>query len=72
MLIKVVGTVTVQPTPVEPTPQPEPIEPEPQEPEKTYKNCTELREDYPNGVSIGHPAYDKKHDRDGDGKACEK
>ncbi|WP_260982824.1 excalibur calcium-binding domain-containing protein [Lysinibacillus fusiformis] len=25
-----------------------------------------------NGVSSSHPAYDKKHDRDGDGWACER
>ena len=37
-----------------------------------YKNCTELRKDYPNGVEIGHPAYAKKHDGDGDGHACER
>ncbi|WP_054769950.1 SH3 domain-containing protein [Lysinibacillus parviboronicapiens] len=38
----------------------------------TYKNCTELRKDYPNGVDSSHPAYAKKHDRDGDGWACER
>jgi len=37
-----------------------------------YKNCTELRKDYPNGVGVGHPAYDSKHDRDKDGWACER
>ncbi len=37
-----------------------------------YKNCTELRKDYPNGVDSSHPAYAKKHDRDGDGWACER
>lgn len=43
------------------------------EPEKeSFKNCTELRKVYPDGVSSDHPAYDKKHDRDGDGWACEK
>ena len=36
-----------------------------------YKNCTELRKDHPNGVGSDHPAYEKKHDRDGDGWACE-
>ena len=37
-----------------------------------YKNCTELRKDHPNGVGSDHPAYEKKHDRDGDGWACER
>ncbi|MEK4495080.1 S-layer homology domain-containing protein [Ureibacillus sp. FSL W8-0352] len=37
-----------------------------------FKNCTELREVYPNGVASDHPAYQKKFDRDGDGWACEK
>lgn len=37
-----------------------------------FKNCTELRKVYPNGVSKGHQAYSSKHDRDGDGVACEK
>ena len=37
-----------------------------------YKNCTELRKDYPSGVGVGHPAYDSKHDRDKDGWACER
>lgn len=36
-----------------------------------FKNCTELRKVYPGGVTRGHPAYAKKHDRDGDGYACE-
>ncbi|MGE7667411.1 S-layer homology domain-containing protein [Ureibacillus composti] len=66
------GNVTAPkpiPTPVEPKPEPSP-QPQPEE-TQTYKNCTELREDYPKGVSKGHPAYDKKFDRDGDGKACE-
>lgn len=39
---------------------------------KKYKNCTELRKDYPNGVSKKHPAYQSKMDRDKDGWACEK
>ncbi|RSK29360.1 nuclease [Bacillus sp. HMF5848] len=39
---------------------------------ESYKNCTELRKVYPNGVSQDHPAYDSKHDRDKDGYACEK
>lgn len=36
-----------------------------------YKNCTELRKDYPGGVKRGHPAYEPKMDRDNDGHACE-
>lgn len=39
---------------------------------KKYKNCTEMRKDYPNGVKRGHPSYESKHDRDKDGYACEK
>lgn len=38
---------------------------------KSFKNCTELRVYYPNGVEKGHPAYAGKHDRDKDGWACE-
>ncbi|MDN4607902.1 excalibur calcium-binding domain-containing protein [Sporosarcina highlanderae] len=30
-----------------------------------------MRAYYPYGVKIGHPAYAKKHDRDGYGWACE-
>lgn len=37
-----------------------------------FKNCTELREVYPDGVSKSHPAYQKKFDRDEDGWACER
>lgn len=37
-----------------------------------YKNCTELRRDYPNGVDSSHSAYRSKFDRDKDGFACEK
>lgn len=36
-----------------------------------YKNCTELKKDFPNGVRRGHWAYAEKHDRDKDGWACE-
>lgn len=36
-----------------------------------FKNCTELRKVYPNGVPKGHPAYQSKMDRDKDGWACE-
>lgn len=65
-------TVSAKPwvAPVKPIPTPTP-EPTPS-PKESYKNCTELRKVYPNGVQIGHPAYEKKHDRDGDGWACEK
>lgn len=49
-----------------PTPEPIPST------QTKYKNCTELRKVYPNGVERGHPAYESKHDRDGDGWACEK
>lgn len=38
----------------------------------TFKNCTELRKVYPNGVPSTHPAYQKKFDRDGDNFACER
>ena len=37
-----------------------------------FKNCTELRKKYPNGVPEGHAAYQSKMDRDKDGYACEK
>lgn len=37
-----------------------------------FSNCTEMRNYYPNGVKIGHPAYASKHDRDSDGWACER
>ncbi|WP_241747178.1 excalibur calcium-binding domain-containing protein [Lysinibacillus sphaericus] len=40
--------------------------------QKNTLNCTDLNKVYPNGVQEGHPAYDKKMDRDGDGWACEK
>ncbi|OMP67067.1 thermonuclease family protein [Domibacillus epiphyticus] len=55
-----------------PAPAPKPA-PKPAAPKKeTFKNCTELRKKYPNGVKKGHPAYDAKHDRDKDGWACER
>lgn len=38
----------------------------------SFKNCTELRKVYPNGVPKGHKAYDPKMDRDKDGYACER
>ncbi len=37
-----------------------------------FKNCTELRKVYPDGVSSSHPAYLPKFDRDKDGWACER
>ncbi|MFC0270634.1 thermonuclease family protein [Metabacillus herbersteinensis] len=37
-----------------------------------YKNCTALREVYPDGVPSWHPAYASKHDRDKDNWACER
>lgn len=36
-----------------------------------FKNCTELRKQYPNGVKKGHPAYAERLDRNLDGWACE-
>ena len=39
---------------------------------RTYRNCTELRRDHPNGVPRGHPAYRRRMDRDNDGRACER
>ena len=47
-------------------------EKEPEQDQESFKNCTEMRKVYPEGVPSSHPAYDKKHDRDGDGWACEK
>ncbi|MBU5245186.1 thermonuclease family protein [Bacillus halotolerans] len=37
-----------------------------------FKNCTELRKKYPNGVPSSHPAYQSKMDRDHDNYACER
>jgi endonuclease YncB( thermonuclease family) len=37
-----------------------------------FKNCTELRKKYPNGVPSDHPAYQPKLDRDKDNFACER
>ena len=62
-----VEEVTV-PTP-KPAPEPTPVTPT--ETSKSYKNCTELKKDFPNGVKSGHWAYQSKMDRDGDGHACE-
>jgi len=38
---------------------------------EAFKNCTELRQKYPNGVKKGHPAYSEKMDGNKDGFACE-
>jgi hypothetical protein len=38
---------------------------------KEYRNCSEMRQDFPNGVKSSHPAYKLKLDRDRDGVACE-
>lgn len=38
----------------------------------TFKNCTELRKVYPNGVPKGHKAYSATMDRDKDNYACER
>ena len=46
--------------------------PSPARPGRTYRNCTELRRDHPNGVPRGHPAYQRRMDRDNDGMACER
>ena len=48
-----------------------PVVPNPVPEQTNFKNCTELREVYPNGVQKGHPAYQAKFDRDNDGWACE-
>ena len=37
-----------------------------------YRNWTELRRDHHNGVPRGHPAYQRRMDRDNDGRACER
>ncbi|ODA15792.1 nuclease [Geobacillus thermoleovorans] len=37
-----------------------------------FKNCTELRKVYPNGVPADHPAYQPRMDRDKDNYACER
>jgi len=39
---------------------------------ETFKNCTELRKKYPNGVPSSHPTYQSKMDRDHDNYACER
>jgi len=45
------------------------VKPEPVK--ESYKNCTELRKVYPDGVDSSHPAYEMQHDGDKDGWACE-
>ena len=37
-----------------------------------YRNCTALRRDHPGGVPRGHCAYQRRMDRDNDGRACER
>ncbi|PIC65317.1 hypothetical protein CSV79_01460 [Sporosarcina sp. P13] len=60
-----------KPTPVKPKPVPSKPVTKPVT-QTNFKNCTELRKVYPNGVSKGHPAYQSKMDRDKDGWACER
>ena len=36
------------------------------QPKESYKNCTLLKEVYPNKVPEGNPVYESKHDRDKD------
>ncbi|WP_431189527.1 thermonuclease family protein [Aciduricibacillus chroicocephali] len=56
----------------------QPVEKSTQEPvlktgsAEVFKNCTELRKKYSDGVPEGHPAYQSKMDRDKDGYACER
>ncbi|WP_160719893.1 thermonuclease family protein [Bacillus sp. USDA818B3_A] len=38
---------------------------------ESFKNCTEMRKVYPDGVPSTHPAYESRHDRDKDNWACE-
>lgn len=62
------------PTPVTPDPVPQPssgLYVIPGAP-TSFKNCTLLREYYPEGVKKGHPAYAGTHDRDNDDWACER
>lgn len=56
-----------EPNPTNPKPETTPKE----TPKSLFSNCTELRAVYPNGVSVGHEAYESKHDGDNDGWACE-
>lgn len=45
--------------------------PAPKPTRTNFKNCTDLRTVYPDGVGKGHAAYQSKMDRDKDGWACE-
>ena len=57
--------------PSQPAKQPE-TQPSSENTQKeSFKNCTELRKVYPQGVPKGHPAYQPKMDRDKDDYACE-
>lgn len=58
-------------TPANPVKKPAVTKPKPAPTQSYFKNCDALRKVYPSGVRIGHPTYAKKHDRDGDGYACE-
>lgn len=58
------GGIVEETKPGAPTPTPTPDQ-------TNFKNCTELKKVYPNGVAKGHPAYQAKMDRDNDGWACE-
>jgi micrococcal nuclease len=40
--------------------------------QEEFKNCTELRKNYPNGVKKGHPAYSEKMDGNKNDFACER
>lgn len=65
---------TAPPTTPRPTTAPTVAAVAPAQPTTTverFDNCTEMRKKYPNGVSKDHPAYQPKHDSDGDGWACE-
>ncbi|PIC73719.1 MBL fold metallo-hydrolase [Sporosarcina sp. P17b] len=74
------STPVVKPKPSKPVAKPTLVKPKPAPskpvtkpvPQSNFKNCTELRKVYPNGVSKGHPAYQSKMDRDKDGWACER
>lgn len=56
---------------VKPTPKPA-TKPAPAQSTRTnFKNCTDLKTVYPDGVPQGHAAYQSKMDRDKDGWACE-
>lgn len=35
-----------------------------------YANCDELHVDYPRGVTVTHPAYERRLDPNADGRAC--